>query len=87
MGAGAPRCEGSETCVSLEHVDNDPVMHNECANQNFGIELHNSPAAIVSGNTFDFTTNLVGCQIRVLSSGEKIGFSRVVPGAGVCVPQ
>ena len=80
-------CEGSETCVSLEHVEAARIMNNECASQAYGIELHDSPAVITSGNAFDFPTGVAGCEIRVLAPGEKIDFSRVVPGAGVCVPQ
>lgn len=80
-------CEGSETCVSLEHVEDGRVLHNECASQSFGIELYDSPAALKAGNTFDFPPGVPGCEIRVLAPGEKIDFSRVVAGAGVCVPQ
>jgi hypothetical protein len=62
------------------------VIHNECASQGFGIELHGSPAAITSGNQFDFPPSVARCEIRVLAPGEKIDFSGVVPGAGTCMP-
>ena len=80
-------CEGSETCISLEHIDHGRVVSNECSSQAFGIELHDSPGATVAGNSFEFLTGGTGCEIRDLALGEKIDFSRVVPGAGVCVPQ
>jgi hypothetical protein len=79
-------CEGSETCIALEHVDDGKVVFNACSSQAFGVELHNSPRAIVRNNSFEFPSS-GGCEIRVLALGEKIDFSRVVPGAGVCVPQ
>jgi hypothetical protein len=80
------RCEGSETCIALEHVDDGRVVFNECSSQAFGLELHNSRRAIVRNNSFEFPPS-GGCKIRVLELGEKIDFSRVVPGAGVCVLQ
>jgi hypothetical protein len=79
-------CEGSETCIALEHVDDGRVVFNACSSQAFGVELHNSRRAIVRNNSFAFPSS-GGCEIRVLELGEKIDFSRVVPGAGVCVPQ
>ena len=79
-------CEGSETCIALEHVDDGRVVFNACSSQAFGVELHNSRRAIVRNNSFEFPPS-GGCEIRVLELGEKIDFSRVVPGAGVCVPQ
>jgi hypothetical protein len=62
------------------------VVFNACSSQAFGVELHNSPRAIVRNNSFEFRSS-GGCEIRVLEPGEKIDSSRVVPGAGVCVPQ
>ena len=79
-------CEGSETCIALEHVDDGRVVFNACSSQAFGVELHNSHRAIVRNNNFEFPSS-GGCEIRVLELGEKIDFSRVVPGAGICVPQ
>lgn len=79
-------CEGSQTCVALEHVDSGRVVFNACASRAFGVELHNAPRAIVRNNYFAFPAG-GGCEIRRLEFGEKIDFSRVVPGAGVCAPQ
>jgi len=80
-------CSGSQTCVSLEHLDDVVVVRNGCSSQAFGIELHNSTGAMVSGNSFDFPDDVDGCEIRSLSLGEKIDFSHVVPGKGVCMHQ
>jgi hypothetical protein len=104
-------CEGSETCIGLEHVNNGRAVYNECSSQAYGVELHNAPGMIVRNNSFEFpdipqrdrgthraglraaltrklnTTGVAGCEIRMLALGEKIDFSRVVPGAGACVPQ
>jgi hypothetical protein len=80
-------CAGSETCISLEHIDDGQVLFNECSSQAFGVELHNAPGAQLASNSFDFPTGAPGCEIRVLQLGEKIDLSRVVPGAGVCMPQ
>jgi len=80
-------CEDSQTCISLEHVDLAEVRNNECSSQAFGVELHNAPNAAVSNNRFDFPPGDPGCEIRVLSLGEKIDLSRVVPGAGACLVQ
>jgi len=79
-------CNDSETCVSLEHVDEALVRNNDCASQSTGIELHNSPNAQVIGNDFDFTSG-GGCEIKTLVPGEKLGFSHVLPGAGSCSVQ
>jgi hypothetical protein len=68
-----------------EHVDDGRVVFNACSSHAFGVEPHNSPGAIVRNNSFELLSS--GCEIRVLQRGEKIDFSRVVPGAGVCVPQ
>lgn len=35
-------CDGSETCIALEHVDDGRVVFNACSSQAFGVELHNS---------------------------------------------
>lgn len=80
-------CEGSETCIGLEHMDYAHVRFNDCSSQAYGVELYNSPAANVAYNRFDFPAGVAGCEIRVLELGEKIDFSRVVPGAGMCMPQ
>jgi hypothetical protein len=80
-------CAGSETCVSLEHMERGRVIHNECSSQAFGIELHDSERTWIVGNSFDFPLGGDGCEIRKLALGEKIDLSRVVPGAGVCLPQ
>ena len=80
-------CEGSQTCISLEHIEQGRAVHNDCASQAFGVELYNSPNAVVANNSFDFPAGVAGCEIRSLMLGEKIDFSRVVPGAGVCTPQ
>jgi hypothetical protein len=79
-------CTGSETCIGLEHLENVRAIHNQCASQSFGIELHNSPGVRVADNSFEFTQG-AGCEVRILQLGEKIDFSRVLPGAGACVPQ
>ena len=80
-------CHDSETCVSLEHVNEALVENNTCASQAYGVELHNSPSAVVTGNSFEFTQADPGCEIRVLVPGEKQGFSHVLPGAGMCSAQ
>ena len=79
-------CNDSETCVSLEHVDEALVRNNDCASQHSGIELHNSPKAEIVGNRFDFSS-APSCEIRTLILGEKIGFSHVVPSGGSCSVQ
>lgn len=79
-------CEGSETCIALEHLEDGTVLFNACSSQAFGVELHNSPRATVRDNNFAIASS-GGCEIRVLALGEKLDFSRVIPGAGVCVPQ
>lgn len=78
-------CHDSETCISLEHVAVGLVGRNDCASRAYGVELHNSPNATVFGNRFAFDG--AGCEIRMLSLGDKIDFSRVVPGAGSCAAQ
>lgn len=80
-------CEDSFTCISLEHVDQGEVKNNECASQIFGVELHNSSNVQIVGNDFEFPPGDPGCEIRELSLGDKIDFSRTVPGAGVCSVQ
>lgn len=85
--AGSLAFEDSETCISLEHVEQAEVMDNQCSGQAFGVELHNAPDVELSNNSFDFPPGEPGCEIRVLSLGEKIDLSRVVPGAGVCLAQ
>jgi parallel beta-helix repeat protein len=80
-------CEGSQTCIGLEHINEAIVRRNECSSQAYGIELHNSFNNLVVGNSFDFPAGTSGCEIRTLMLGEKIDFSRVVPGAGICAPQ
>lgn len=77
-------CKDSETCVSLEHIEQGLVRNNACSSQAFGVELYNTPAADVIGNTFEFPAGEAGCEIRVLVPGEKIDLSRVAPGAGIC---
>ena len=79
-------CIDSETCVSLEHVNEALVKNNNCASQAYGVELHNSPNAVVTGNSFNFTQG-PGCEIRTLLPGDKAGFSHVLPGAGTCSVQ
>jgi hypothetical protein len=79
-------CAGSQTCIALEHVNDGKVMSNTCSSQRFGVELHNSPRAIVRKNSFAFPPS-GGCEIHVLELGQKMDFSRVVLGAGVCVVQ
>jgi len=77
-------CNDSETCVSLEHVDDALVRNNDCNSQSFGVELHNSPNAQVINNEFNFTSGGAGCEVRMLNLGDKVGFSHVLPGAGSC---
>ena len=79
-------CTGSETCISLEHVTRGRVIQNECSSQAFGLELYNAQRTKILGNSFNFTQG-DGCEIHELTLGEKIDFSRVVPGAGVCLLQ
>ena len=80
-------CEGSQTCISLEHVDQARVVRNDCESQAFGIELHNSPSVTPTGNSFHFPPGVDGCEIRELMLGDKIDLSRVVPNVGVCLLQ
>ena len=56
-------CDGSETCIALEHVDDGRVVFNACSSQAFGVELHNSHRAIVRNNNFEFPSS-GGCEIR-----------------------
>jgi hypothetical protein len=79
-------CQDSQTCISLEHVEGGQVFDNQCASQLFGIELYNSPFADIRDNQFDLKEP-TGCEIRELAFGEKIDFSRVMPGAGSCFLQ
>jgi hypothetical protein len=79
-------CRDSQTCISLEHVEGGQVFDNQCASQLFGIELYNSPFADIRDNQFDLKEP-TGCEIRELAFGEKIDFSRVMPGAGSCFLQ
>jgi len=82
-------CEGSQTCIGLEHIADGLVVDNQCASEAFGVELHNTPlaAAIVKDNDFGFPPGVDGCEIRILDLGEKIDLSRVAPEAGVCMVQ
>lgn len=77
-------CTGSETCISVEHVDRGRVRRNDCESQAFGIELHNAPDITLRNNTFSFPPGADGCEVRTLSISDKIDLSRVVPGAGTC---
>jgi len=79
-------CRDSQTSISLEHVAVGQVFNNQCASQQYGIEVYNSPFAEIRDNQFDFTAP-TGCEIRELAFGDKIDFSRVVPGAGTCIQQ
>jgi hypothetical protein len=79
-------CQDSETCISLEHIELGLVGRNRCSSQAFGIELHNAQSASVFDNRFEFDSP-DGCEIRLLSLGDKLDFSRVVPGAGSCMVQ
>lgn len=78
-------CEGAETCISLEHVNDAKVRGNDCSSQAYGIELHNSHNSVLRGNHFE--EGSTGCEVRTLALGEKIDLSRVVPGAGFCSGQ
>jgi hypothetical protein len=60
------------------------VVYNERSSEAFGVELYNSSDATVEGNSFDFPAGIAGCEIQTLAAGEKIDFSRVVAGAGIC---
>lgn len=80
-------CEGAQTCISLEHIDRARVVFNDCNSQAFGVELHNAHRVHVEGNSFSFPAGVAGCEVRLLELGDKLDFSRVVPGAGVCVAQ
>ncbi len=79
-------CNDSESCISLEHVDQALVRNNTCSSQSVGIELHNSANVETINNQFSFS-NEPGCEIRTLILGEKMDFSHVVPGAGTCSVQ
>ena len=79
-------CEGSQTCIGIEHCDSVRVVANECDSLAYGVELHNSAGAFVARNSFEFAGG-PGCELHLLQLGEKIDISRVVPGAGVCAPQ
>ena len=63
------------------------VSHNDCNSQGFGVELHNTTGADVAGNDFSFRPPSVGCDVRLLTPGDKLDFSRVLPGAGTCEGQ
>ena len=80
-------CEGSETCIGLEHIQVGRVVDNRCASQAFGVELHNCTQTMVEDNSFRFPLGAVGCEIRILDLGGKIDLSRVAPEAGVCALQ
>jgi parallel beta-helix repeat protein len=81
-------CAGSETCISLEHIEGGRVISNECSSQAFGIELYDSRRTLIARNSFDFPAGVHGCEIRELALGEKLDLSRVVSDhAGVCVHQ
>jgi hypothetical protein len=80
-------CQGSETCIGLEHIDGGRIVDNRCTSQAFGVELHNTTQAILRHNEFDFPADVAGCEVRVLELGEKIDLSRVVPEAGICMLQ
>jgi hypothetical protein len=79
-------CQESQTCISLEHVVGGQVFDNQCTSQQYGIELYNSTSTDIRDNQFDFNAP-TGCEIRELAFGDKIDFSRVVPGAGYCLMQ
>lgn len=81
------KCNDSETCISLEHVDQAVIKNNKCRSQSFGIELHNSSNVEIAGNKFKFLKGEAGCEIRSLALGDKLDFSHVVPRAGMCSPQ
>jgi hypothetical protein len=80
-------CQDSETCISLEHINEALVQTNDCASQAYGVELHNSPNAVVTGNSFEFTQADPGCEIRMIVKGQKPDFSHVPPGVGTCSVQ
>lgn len=80
-------CADSQTCFSLEHVAEGEVRNNHCSSQAVGVELHNSPAAQVYGNSFGFPPGEPGCEILTLALGDKFDLSRVKPGAGMCTAQ
>lgn len=80
-------CDGAETCIALEHIDRARVAFNECSSQAHGVELHNAFGVTVANNDFEFPAGVAGCEIRLLQLGEKLDFSRVVPGAGTCAAQ
>lgn len=80
-------CNGSQTCVSLEHVNDSRVRRNECGSQKYGIELHNSFNTAIGGNDFSFQDGEAGCEVRTLALGEKLDFYRAVSGAGTCALQ
>ena len=80
-------CEDSQTCISVEHIEDAEVRNNECSSTAVGVELHNAPGVQLTGNSFEFPAGDPGCEILALSLGDKIDLSRVVPGAGTCLGQ
>ena len=81
------RCEGSQTCIGIEHVNESIIRDNRCDSLEFGIELHDAFDARIRDNRFRSPSGVTGCEIRTLASGDKIDFYRALPGAGVCTAQ
>lgn len=81
------QCDGSQTCISVEHVNESRIIDNKCRSLKFGIELHDSLNARTRENRFRFPPGEPGCEIHTLARGEKLDFYRVAPGAGICTSQ
>lgn len=78
-------CDGSQTCISVEHVNESRIIDNKCRSLQFGIELHDSLNSHTRDNEFRFPPG--GCEIHTLARGDKLDFYRVAPGAGICTSQ
>lgn len=79
------RCVGSQTCISLEHLNDGAVRWNRCRGISTGVELHNAAGIRVRNNRFRFTgDDETTCEVLTLAPGQKQDFWRPVPGAGSC---
>lgn len=78
------RCIGSQTCVSLEHVQTGVVRDNFCLSLKTGLELYDTGGIRTRDNKYRFRGNAASCEVLSLALGEKIDSYRVVPDAGTC---
>jgi hypothetical protein len=77
-------CEGSQTCIGIEHTNDAVINKNKCDSTGFGIELHNSFNADIRDNKF--MGGSTDCAIHTLALGQKRDFY-AVQGTGVCTDQ